>query len=77
MNRDNTRRTPAPRRTMPSYQPAPYTGDGLECIARLDPNTSKRRLLDVAAWHESPHRRASRHRVIASVLREAARAAVR
>ena len=60
-------------RSNTTYRPSPYSGDGLECIANLDRTVGRQRLLDVAAWHESPHRRAVRHGIIARTLREAAR----
>lgn len=35
----------------PSYRPAPYAGDGMECVRNIDQATPRQRLLDVAAWH--------------------------
>lgn len=54
----------------PSYRPAPYTGDGMECVRNVDPATPRQRLLDVAAWHD--RRSGKRSVMIAWALREAA-----
>lgn len=47
------RRPSAPKRTTSptAYRPAPYTGDGMECVRNIDTATPRQRLLDVAAWH--------------------------
>lgn len=56
-----------------TYTPAPYVGDGLECIATVSPATNTSEVLAaVAAWHEAPWRRKSRHHIIAAALRRAA-----
>lgn len=51
----------------------PYTGDGLECIAALRPDTNEPHVLrNVAAWHEGDYRRGARHAKIAAALYAAA-----
>ncbi len=81
--RPTTQRTNKPRNPNPpraindNYrrpcETAPYTGDGLECITTLSPDTNTPAVLaDVAAWHEAPWRRAIRHSIIAEALRSAA-----
>jgi len=67
--RTDTRRTtrPATRAPAAAYRPAPYTGDGMECVRNIDPATPRQRLLDVAAWHAKfPW---PRNKAIASYLR--------
>ncbi len=52
------------------YAPAPYSGDGLEIIANLSPNTNTPAVLaEVAEWHEGKH--GARSRTIARALRVA------
>lgn len=55
-----------------AYQPPAYTGDGLEVIAALSPDTNTAKVLaSVARWHEMPWRKGRRHRLIAQALRTA------
>jgi hypothetical protein len=57
------------RRRDNTYTPAPYSGDGLEVVAKLSSGTAPTTVLvAVAKWHE--RRKDSRNRVIASKLRE-------
>ena len=54
----------------------PYTGDGLECIANLRPDTNEPHVLrNVARWHSDDRRRAGRHAKIAAALYVAAASA--
>lgn len=48
---DTRRPARASNDNRPAYRPAPYAGDGMECVRNIDPATPRQRLLDVAAWH--------------------------
>lgn len=60
------------RKNKAPTQASTYTGDGLEVIANLSPDTNSAQVLDwVAEWHERG--RAHRNQVIANALRRVAR----